>query len=710
MKPPLKRLLLLVLVCLCTQSYAQLITYPDYDLDDSTLYMDFPVYIPDHISTISHCERPYITNFAAVKYDGLYGVYLELDNWTDGQLFLYENDASVPIDLYPIDQGRLVKGLSHTKAYEIKAYNQCEELVSLGAYNGADLFESTDNLIQVPDDMYELAVAFGIQQENPLPLAEFLTQDESVAFMVKLGFYQKYALNNGDLPFSAIDGKIIPDYTTYVTWGYPHPRPNPDNDPNDPGEPGGESDCRCDYISTTANSNHGQPHATGQYRIYDARQIQYNPGWPDKIKTGNDAHHWYQTTALGVAKWQDSHASAWKAKKGIYHGTFHSSGRSLSDDQKMIRSSLKLVLVCNDGNQLPAECACDKRVLLDWAYDSDAEVLANTHSGGGGTKRAVAAAEDQFIVYCMERDRVKTNGKATIHDFQILDALYYRVSAECHLEVNSDFWRNWADLIVEVLGIVDDPGSILSDSLRQRNFLTELEDVITDTYYEPGACDRGGSRTGAGASHGSFEATLRPNEEVTFVMSTAANTMARGMRSFYSYARVNSDGWMTCIANPGPLEGESQQCCTPWVATYFGATLYPDPRMDKIRDLMGNQLHSYNMQTCLKDGQSAGYGGGCSMPARNAECTVDVIHSQRSDQLITAKEEQQLISAQVYSLDGRLVISRSIHEIVPSLDNEYRILQACKAHLPDLSAGTYVLRVQTDDHQIKVMKFPIINE
>lgn len=235
-------------------------------------------------------------------------------------------------------------------------------------------------------------------------------------------------------------------------------------------------------------------------------------------------------------------------------------------------SSLTYNYFCQNGsNQLPENCACEKEIIFDYGYDSEAMASSMTRRNCIHSKNAVSAAEDNVLV----------GYTIGTQELVMVDAMSVRAESQCERSVNPEFWQNASDVLFELaeIGIPFLAGdsaaaTALLMGLDLDDLAMDVNTLIGTPFYDVRVCDQA---TRTGTIQGGETLALEPNVPVTFFIFSATNMLAGGRRSWFSTGRVLSNFNLTAYV-PADSFGEDH-CCTEketrWLwATYPGA---PNP-------------------------------------------------------------------------------------------------------------------------------------
>ena len=561
---------------------------------------DYP--LNEYIENSSKCRSSSYKRASFVEFKSSYSVYLKLqDIYGDEIILLNENNGN-EVHLQPTDE-LILDDLEKDGLYSLIAENSCGDndiFYSFTTEPGKNAVE----VINLARPMFELMTDFGVQEkETALPMFEFLNQasDEQAHFYERLSFYQQKHNNEFLYDENIRETKLIERFESTLA-----------------------SDCSCEVL-VLENDFEAGTRSRPYWNRYVSRVVE------NQRYTVGDADVVEFMERKGPAKILTTMSQAWqnnpcdknvRAEFGSWNAQYH----EFAD-----KSGLSANLICNDYNELPADCGCSREVVFCYNYSSKVETFANTLGRSwrcNSHRQASAAADDNAIAYCYESEREKPGGPDTITGAQIINAYNNAAASACHTDIDTSFFLAWG-------GFLD----VLFEEFEDADFSspTGIRDAITDaswssigsalqTVWGRRLYDESRCTHSAGQIHtmdGCFEQDLLPNRILTFVVASNGAARAEGQRSWRSYAEIRSAFAMTMVVTPGANE----QCCTPWAAGYSGGA-YDVPRHSGENwDIMGTYLNLFGMDDCLYTQNGGSYSKGdygfCARPAER-DCNVDV--------------------------------------------------------------------------------------
>jgi hypothetical protein len=577
-----------------------------------------------------------ISKIVPVLHQDAFSLYVQLTAQPSAPIFLElagDYSEAVPVQ----EHGAIVlRNLPLNQHYMLTGNNSCGELAPFFSfYTDSQLYAGKEGVTEVfSEEMFSLASAFAAQDElTALPLHEFLNAAEEwgVHPFEKLNFYQQFAM-----------------------WGEPYDA-TPQNDelPGTYHKPlERREDCECAFVklSPSASPAAGTIEFLGQEFFQPVGEESNFSGVSNVNK-----FHWWQVK--GAAKNILSYTSGWKADCDQEHSlSANHAGEAEPDideteDVELLRSPVNygriaVSLLCNDGNQLPKECDCSKKILFDYEYRNALTARAergSTNFLGCNRKRQAAAHVEDFVMVTFEK-RQSGENPGSNNETRIMDFNRWVFGAECGTQVNPEWDEAFAAFVEAVFGEVTlgDVVNVISgngsfgDIVNTGTEIPELVSAIATWVRTQRFADvpcQTATRFG-GVDH-KYEFTLFPNDEIWFNIRSSGVVRSQGQRSWQAEARIRSRFAMTVQTFPGSTDEPNLACCSDWGAAYAGATLMPGGPAEQtslqatLAEFMNGTLQSY--PDCTITGAygpvSRGERGVCSTPAR-ADCRVPVLEGR----------------------------------------------------------------------------------
>ncbi len=572
----------------------------------------------------------------------------------------------------------------------ISQFNSCGFLVSGSIFTKpVNTSAAQDNSITVSPALGQLLIKYS---EGNVPLKQFLRMDNSVSIFEKIAFYHAYALDGKPLPIST--NQILNDY--YSGDGRSGSNNGVFGDGDGGSVPPGDPNVSCKCESIISNPEHlvgiFRPNSGGEPYFFNYGEEIFENGTKKGIGSGG-AKTWKQLQLLGASRWQSTHTEGYRTTRtsevidSLMVGT-----EGLANSGP--RGEITVHLICMDGNQLPAECTCDKDGTFSYRYNSKSDASAILHSGGPyqSYRRAFAMAEDFGMTFCYEG----SSKGANVDNLFPIEGIWGGVSAKCATEKNPIFWSTIGDLAKNVIDIFTNKNGELfewqykwrNDTLRTKNpvtsndtlIITPVKDsmrvivanpeagrykllvdqiikFINTSHFEESTC-------GAGTKYldmdGYFHFKLKPNKPLTFVLMSRGKTMAGGRRSWYSRGEIKSGYSMSVVVKPGRTDGINQDCCSPWIGSYLVASPFLGDE--------GNHNRYVGGQLAVQGGFSPGWPNGMlnykevrgraghmSRPATSAECNVQF--GPRTNQVKMKTDQINCTDngVKLYNINGKLI-------------------------------------------------------
>lgn len=520
-----------------------------------------------------------------------------------------------------------LENLAKGQEFLIEAQNSCGEMVGVYHFdtNPGKNGGGENPVISLPKASFDLMRNFGAQEKDArlevsLPLHDYLNQKGAGLNEIQLlEVYQKTKM--GGVVYSD-DVKRTKKVPKWPPVGPPDPDPDP-------------VECECYVLTLNEDITPGAYSSTSWHYTHKG-QITID----QNNDVGTNAEVWSYKNSKGAAKWQYSQSDGWKNKpcSNHYGSSVGGSEGGAADMRFENKSEITLTLVCNDGNDLPSECACGKTVYFDYQYDAKVRAFSKTLGGAqwcGGKRETTSNAKDFSVVYCAVREAKPGQGDV-LRALKILDKRELSAAASCKVSVNPNFFSTWGDfadvLISEYAnfqsgGLTGTENTGGADATDGNNFSVgtigaALDQVWNTSYHEENDCNN--EAVVEKTMDGKFSAQLLPNLTLSFYIRSHAETRTRGRRSWFSNATAVSNSAMAVTVTPGLTSGVNEECCTPWAAIWSGSGYYGTLSWQ----IMGPMLHAHYMTDCFywENGHPYSYGdyGSCTRPATTGDCEVIV--------------------------------------------------------------------------------------
>ena len=643
-----------------------------------------------------------------IKDDGNRIIYLRFENKIP-DYFELTNEIGTPIEETMISLNELIFEVGEQVDFSIHLINSCGEIESAHYAKSIESQDESDFIVVSPD-MGKLLSKFTY---GNVPLLEFLRNDNTVNFFQKIEFFQNYALEGLKINIDEFDNPISAssldelDAAKEKLWdGIPPPAP--------------EVNCKCDLIKIVPHHSSFLEASGGLapwFYSYKGSPIWQFPH--EDIGAGGDK--WGDLVTLGASKWFHLQTQGYKRKKT--HEEAQSEDVGDHDQEGTgLRGEIGVLLLCMDGERLPAECGCNKKGTFNYRYDSRVEAKAIVHSGGTGKKwrRAEAMTTDEVIVYCYFPDEKGLN----IDNYIPINGIINKAAAQCKTEINPDFWPTLEDFGGDIIDILTDENGELfhweytysydstlikidtlqnppllldsiyridtividsnrvvdanGDAANYKNLLSSIIKVINTPYFDTWTCTGDNSFNDL---KGTFKFTVEPNKTVTLGVLSLGRCFVSGRRSWHSMANMASEYSMSVVVNPGKTGGDEADCCTPWIAGYLvGGAFITGSKIMQYQ--VGSDLNLLSFEIGNPNGLSLDNGGYfvrgekgvMSHPPFNGECHVPFrpapLQKPNRKELIFDQIKQHGGQVTVFDAKGQLVGNFSIKK-----DTEQVLLQ-----------------------------------
>ncbi len=515
------------------------------------------------------------------------------------------------------------------KSYELVTIDDCRNEVILSIIDDSGRANYNPKTMNVSYLLSKVLKDFSFGEQK---LCDILKKDKSTPLAEKISFYQKYKMKGAsyDQRFNGSCDDVI---EALVNSGFPGC-----GDDDGPGDGGGddpeEYECNCTILRITPNhQRNGDVQDISDFEaIVESEDF---PGVDQGVKTelSNEGETWEYYSAKGASTWHGLYTEGWKEQHGSMDSVIRRDGDFDDINTSPLRGTIRLHLICMDGNELPSDCECDKPVTVNFTYESYIDAKAIIHQQWFGASKAKSCVEDIGIAYCYQADNKDDDGD--LDNYVTVAAMHQSACASCEETVNPEFYSNILNLgddIIDVLtteagllftweyeyhydstiiriDTLQNPPLILDTIYRvdktvidsTRNFDISAQsqaykdlqanvlDVLTTNYYLPKDC---GTLAEHNLMENAYTTTLRPNRPLTLGVMGKHILMAGGQRGWYSHAAVASNFDISVVVKPGDFLGPESGCCTPWIAGYILGTSLPGDR-ELYRSNVGSDIHGY---------------------------------------------------------------------------------------------------------------------
>ena len=625
-------LFLLTFMCLCTWGYAQ------SEDDDELVNLD-TIYPENVMQPADTCISPVVTDVTV----------LQFETYAEAQVTIFP--SSLASAIYYKELGSLgefsqvqasetgvamIYGLGRNKTYQIAVQNHCGVLTSIGIINTQTEFEGA---VTVSEKLHFELNRY-LKEESTVKLTDFLRNLSAVSLFERTSFVQRFFFNGTPLTDGA--PLIIPEITVPTV-------------------------CFCKEIFTTQLAIPAQLQfitpSTGNVENYT------QPGSGVKTNLGGNSNGWYWLNNKGAAKYHEVWSEGWKADK-TSNKSYQVSWDGPAIPIAAQKSYIKVTLLCLDGDEVPAECGCEKDIEFSYRYDTRATTYAKI-TGTTNSRDAWAQAEDFYtVIFEDESKPIDTR-------YEVLDMGVTRAASQCSFTVNPQFWTNITTLLGQAANLYfaytvtqNIPGGGNPNQAQQNalttaitNFANTLGAVFTTSYGLPTECDNYDDKFG-GRESASAVRSFKPNATVTLTVSSYDKIACGGKRKWFSHARVLSGHYLTGVVRPNAYDGTPVHCCTPaigmWLVGHCGGSATEEQLKVQAADLLYHNGILGLIQT--PGGLSVVNDFGYTIKASSLEiCNQIVVNPQvtggRSNGSETASILDDSTVIQIYDATGRLVSS-----------------------------------------------------
>jgi hypothetical protein len=625
-------LFLLTFMCLCTWGYAQ------SEDDDELVNLD-TIYPENVMQPADTCISPVVTDVTV----------LQFETYAEAQVTIFPSNLASTIyykELGSTSEFSQVQasetgvamfyGLGKSKTYQIAVQNHCGVLTSIGIINTQTEFEGT---VTVSEKLHFELNRY-LKEESTVKLTDFLRNLIAVSLFERTSFVQRFFFNGTPLTDGA--PLIIPEITVPTV-------------------------CFCKEIFTTQLAIPAQLQfiTPGSGNIENYTQ----PGSGVKTNLGGNSNGWYWLNNRGAAKYHEVWTEGWKADKSS-NKSYQVSWDGPAIPIAAQKSYIKVTLLCLDGDEVPAECGCEKDIEFSYRYDVRATTFAKI-TGTTNSREAWAQAEDFFTVV------FEDESKPDDTRYQVLDMDVTRAASQCSFTVNPQFWTNITTLLGQSANLYfaytatqnipegQNPNPAQQNALTTAitNFANTLGAVFTTSYGLPTDCDIYDDKFG-GKERSSVVRSFKPNATITLTVSSYDKIACGGKRKWFSNARVLSGHYLTGVVKHNAYDGTPLHCCTPKIGMWLVGHCGGSRTEDQLKVEAADNLYHNGILGLIQTpgGRSVENDFGYTVQASSLEiCNTIVVNPEvtggRSDGSETASILDDFTTIQIYDATGRLVNS-----------------------------------------------------
>ncbi|MBL7826843.1 MAG: hypothetical protein JNJ57_09450 [Saprospiraceae bacterium] len=429
-----------------------------------------------------------------------------------------------------------LSGLVANKSYAIKAsyngQNYTLGTLSTYPYNPGDP-------ISVSPDLYRALSLYVKPSTQATKLSNYLVALGNVSLHEKTAFAQQYFMNGAVLPAS-IRGQYPMAYVGQSL-----------------SQRTSENPCLCNMVVRV------QPKATP-----DQQEIDFNI----TPLESNSGLTWYNNNAY----WFLAAKEKGPAKQMILHNAGNLAGNKVrskiwkvgenGNSNKLVQLSYNYL--CLNGQELPAECACDKKIKFDFSYTTKLDSESDTGGMGCIFSQNASARSQDWAAAFLTRDNA--NG---VQDVTMLQSGLAVATSTCNggqpVSVILDAVKIGAE-VIKTLGDVK-TGSI-GNIVEATNIIVNLIGGILEQLFADQPCNDAIVETPLLLN--STVTTIQSNDPISFVMVSGSEMDVTGKRCWESTTKINSSFHATGLLMGGYPNQASLHCCSDYVASWaFGSYL-----------------------------------------------------------------------------------------------------------------------------------------
>jgi hypothetical protein len=646
----------LFILSVCTVSFAQ------SEDDDELVNLD-TIFPESVILSADTCLAPVVTDVTVLQF-ATYAAAQVTVFPADLVSTIYYKELGSELEYSSVQVSEtgswMVQGLGKGKTYQIAVQNLCGVLMLVGIIDTKTEFEGT---VTVSEKLHFELNRY-LKEESSVKLTDFLRDLTSVSLFERASFVQRFFFKGAPL----LDGAPleIPEIEISAT-------------------------CFCNSIITTqlaipANLVFLIP-GSGNVEDYTQQTSGGNVG----NNLGHNARTWHWMNNKGPGKYHQLWTEGFKAKRGLNH----QASISWLDNNGIAsqKSYIRVTLICLDGDEVPAECGCEKDI--EFAYRYDTRVTAHASLRGTTNARSSwAQAEDMYTVI-FEDESLPLNTR-----YEVIDMNVTRAASACDWSVNPAFWTNITTLLGDGAKLYlayqatqngqngQQPNQAQQNALTSAitAFASTLGSIFTTPYGQSTGCNNDDDKFGV-IEKNSVKKTFKPNATVTFSMNSYNKIASGGKRKWHSHGRVLSGHYLTGVVSPNAFDHTPVHCCTPkigmWLVGHCGGSATEDQLKVQAADLLYHNGITNLIQT--PSGISVVNDFGYTVqPSSLQTCNQIVVNPTvsggRSNDSDILTNETEYSAIQIYDVNGRLV--KTLQWIGQFEQSDLASLYSAQSNLP----------------------------
>lgn len=423
-----------------------------------------------------------------------------------------------------------------------------------------------------------------------------------------------------------------------------------------------------DGAPAVAGVKHGSPDEGFYSYRTKASQID-SQGIASMIRGDDNAWRHENYYSKGLAKWHGLQSDGFKAGVGEYRESVQVGDFDSPATYSTLEGAIDFMLLCNDRNELPEDCECDKRVDMAYSYSTDLFTRATIPSGGLGSKWSGSTAQDLAAFFCY----TDSEKSVSLDDVEFFGAIDLTTSSSCDQILNPAFGEGVTALLLSVGSAISiDTSGVSIDLDDLLALLPQLAAVLQTNYYQNTVCDQ--NRVGQSIRRQGIIAPLEPNRQFHYRGVNAHQLHVMGRRNWHSMSSIVSNYYMSAVVLPGATDEDNIECCVPYGAAHLTGDVDSESNHVALRQENGSNIlltgqFDNSWPNGLADSPVGVWGdegylygtpeaAGCDLPivGRSAQSSQSI-----SDFLGT------LSVVYVYDVSGRLIVSET-QEIDRSLE------------------------------------------
>ena len=519
-------------------------------LDQKVTDMDVTASIPNEHS----CTPPMVLVYAPINFNKNSSVYLEFSLFRPTpslQIQVIGNDKIYFVGV--VNENKLlVENLPHNQKFKVLAMDECKNLVPIFEFD-TETTKLEKQPYQLSPYMFRTVSKYFMEKEPKINLVEFLYGLKDLSNYEKLAFLQHHLLDRKPFAFT----------TTYDL-------PNKEIFEN-----GAKSfTCRCTFVFTPIQSGDNYTHpgwSNNNSGFYQGDWSGTDPATCSWTLGNNNRFRYY--SLAGASRFQ---ALTQYNTRGS--NTFNLFGYS-NDGQNIPSSSpadantaitsplspnsswLEYNLLCSGQNQIPAECSCDKSIILNYSYSGNYRLKTSINCGflQSGCE-AYAEVDDAVALYYIKVASPTETQSAPI----LLDKGRARYISRCGRNNNPDFGRAIGRLFGNTAGLI---ANYFTDGKIDPTLMNQWGDNVgailaTPMYTNTGQCTD--ETYNVNLLRKSQTIQLSMNRPISVVMSSVAKTFVGGKNYHSADLTMNTSFHMTGILTGYYDAVNWDNCCSPW--------------------------------------------------------------------------------------------------------------------------------------------------